>query len=272
MSYKILRKELLAKDCYLFEISARDIAKSYRPGQFVVIRINETSERVPLTIADTTANTITMVFQAVGKTTGQLSKLQVGDSLLDVVGPLGKPEEISLYGKVVLVGGGTGAACILPIAKALKASGNNVEILVGSRTKSLLLLEKELGLIAPVRIATDDGSMGHKGLVTDLLKQLIAQGRPDKVIAIGPPMMMKSVCDTTREYEIPTDVSLNPIMLDATGMCGSCRVEIAGEMRLACIDGPMFDGHKVNFEDLICRLQIYREKEIHAIDHEKCYE
>ncbi|MFH1510691.1 MAG: sulfide/dihydroorotate dehydrogenase-like FAD/NAD-binding protein, partial [Candidatus Woesearchaeota archaeon] len=270
LSQKIVRKEMLAKDCFLYEIDAPGIARKYMPGQFLVIRIDEKGERIPLTIADTSENTITMVFQAVGKSTRQLARLEVGDSILDVVGPLGKPEEVRKYGKVVLVGGGTGAACLLPIAKALRQHGNRLEIILGSRTADLLILEKELGLVASLRIATDDGSKGHKGFVTDLLKQIIAEAKPDKVIAIGPPVMMKAVCEITRG--IPTDVSLNPIMLDATGMCGSCRVEVAGEIRLACIDGPMFDGHKVNFDDLISRLQMYKEKELHAIDHEKCYE
>lgn len=275
MKYEIIRKEELGGENYLIEIATRQIAERYRPGQFVIIRVDEIGERIPLTVADFDAGqgTITLIYQAVGKSTHQLATLNAGDAILDCVGPLGKPSEIKKFGRVICVGGGTGIACIYPLIRALVNIGNEVISIIGSRTASLLILEKEIDeLNFRTCIATDDGSKGHHGFVTDVLSNLLDEyensGGVQQVFAIGPPIMMKAVSDVTRPRRIKTVVSLNTIMLDGTGMCGSCRVFVDGEMKLACIDGPEFDAHKVNFEDLISRLGMFKEKESEAVH---CY-
>lgn len=272
MRHRIIRREDLGGGNYLIDVNAPLVAEKFRPGQFVVIRINEKGERIPLTVADFNPkkSTITLIFQAVGKSTRQLATLNVDDAVVDCVGPLGKPSEIKKFGRVICIGGGTGIACIYPLIKALANAENEVISIIGARTTSLLILENEISAVSTrTCVATDDGSKGHHGFVTDVLKELLNEyansGGVRKVFAIGPPVMMKAVADITRPRHIKTIVSLNSIMLDATGMCGSCRVFIDGEMKLACIDGPEFDAHKVNFEDLVSRLEMFKEKEIEAI-------
>lgn len=275
MKYEIKHKRSLGGDNYLIEILTPQIAERYRTGQFVIIRVDEKGERIPLTVADhdTVHGTITLIYQVVGKSTHQLATLNVGDTILDCVGPLGKPSEISHFGRVICIGGGTGIACIYPLIKALVDAGNDVISIIGVRTASLLILEEEIDrLVSRICVATDDGSKGYHGLVTDVLIKLLNEYENadgvQHVYAIGPPIMMKAVSDITRPRSIKTMVSLNAIMLDGTGMCGSCRVFIDGEMKLTCIDGPEFDGHKVNFEDLMSRLGMFKEKESEAMN---CY-
>ncbi|MEO0132295.1 MAG: sulfide/dihydroorotate dehydrogenase-like FAD/NAD-binding protein [candidate division WOR-3 bacterium] len=263
--FKILSTKALAPNIKCFEFEAPYIAQKAQPGQFVVVRINETGERIPLTIADTKKDqgVVIIVFQEVGKTTKLLGTLKAGDYVLDLLGPLGKPSEIKYYGTVVCIGGGVGTPEIYPIARALKEIGNKVVTIIGARTKELLIMVEEMRSVSDeLYITTDDGSYGTKGLVTDELKRLISQGiKIDKVFAVGPVIMMKAVSETTRPYNIPTVVSLNPIMLDATGMCGVCRVEVGGETKFACVDGPEFDGHQVNFDTLMMRLKTYLKEE-----------
>lgn len=274
MIHKIIDKKELCSGNYLIEVEAPNVAQRFQPGQFVIVRIDEKGERIPLTVADfnTQKGTITLIFQVVGKSTKQLGTLNVGDVVLDCVGPLGNPSEIKKFGRVICVGGGTGIACIYPLIRALADTGNEVISVIGARTTSLLILENEItALGSRTCVATDDGSKGHHGFVTDVLMNLLDEyrnsGGVDRVIAIGPPVMMKAVADITKPRQIKTIVSLNSVMLDGTGMCGSCRVFIDGEMKLACIDGPEFDAHKVNFEDLISRLEMFKEKESEAINY-----
>lgn len=263
--YEIVRREVLAEDSDLFEIYAPEIAKKAKAGQFVIIRINETGERIPLTLADFDAKkgTIALVALRVGKTTHLLSTLKAGDEILDVVGPLGNPTEIDNYGRVICVGGGLGIATIIAICKALKDAGNYVIGIIGARTKNLIIFEDKLrGICNELHISTDDGSYGHRGFVTDVLKKLLDDGDSIDVIwAIGPAIMMKFACKTTESYKIKTIVSLNPIMVDGTGMCGACRVEVDGETRFTCVHGPEFDGHKVDWDLLLSRQQMYLNSE-----------
>ncbi len=263
--YEIVRREVLAEDSDLFEIYAPEIAKKAKAGQFVIIRINETGERIPLTLADFDAKkgTITLVALRVGKTTHLLGTLKAGDEILDVVGPLGNPTEIDNYGRVICVGGGLGIATIITICKALKDAGNYVIGIIGARTKDLLIYEDKLrGICNELHISTDDGSYGHHGFVTDVLKKLLDEGDTIDIIwAIGPAIMMKFVCKTTESYKIKTIVSLNPIMVDGTGMCGACRVEVDGKTKFTCVHGPEFDGHKVNWDLLLSRQQMYLNSE-----------
>jgi ferredoxin--NADP+ reductase len=263
--YKILKKMQLCPIVYLIEVEAPLIARKNKPGQFVVLRVHEKGERIPLTIvnSDEKRGSITLIFQVVGKTTKLLSKLNEGDYIMNIVGPLGKPTEIEHYGTVVLIGGGVGAAEIYPEAKAFKAAGNYVIGIVGARTANLLILENELKQVCDeFYITTDDGSKGHHGFVSDILKQLIDKGvKIDLVYAVGPTIMMKVISNLTKPYGIKTLVSLNPIMLDATGMCGVCRVKVGGEIKLACVDGPEFDGHLVDFDLLMARQRTYLDEE-----------
>ncbi|MBS7658445.1 MAG: sulfide/dihydroorotate dehydrogenase-like FAD/NAD-binding protein [Candidatus Bathyarchaeia archaeon] len=263
--HKILKKVQLCPIVYLMEVEAPLIAKKNKPGQFVVLRIHEKGERIPLTIvnSDEKHGSITLIFQVVGKTTKLLSKLNEGEYILNIAGPLGKPTEIEHYGTVVLIGGGVGAAEIYPEAKAFKAAGNYVIGIVGARTANLLILENELKQVCDeFYIATDDGSKGYHGFVSDVLKQLIDKGvKIDLVYAVGPTIMMKVISNLTKPYGIKTLVSLNPIMLDATGMCGVCRVKVGGEIKFACVDGPEFDGHLVDFDLLMARQRTYLEEE-----------
>ncbi len=263
--HKIVEKRVLAPKVTLHKVFAPEIARARKPGQFVMLRICESGERFPLTIADADpqAGTITIISQEVGKSTALLASLNVGDYILDVAGPLGRPTHIEHFGTAVCVGGGIGIAPLYPIAKALRDCGNRVVSILGARTRELLILEKEMGEVSDeIHICTDDGSYGFKGFVSEKLAQLLAAGASaDIVFAIGPVPMMKAVCSVTAEYGVRTVVSLNPIMVDGTGMCGGCRVSIGGETKFVCVDGPEFDGHQVDFDELMQRQRIYREFE-----------
>ena len=274
MSHKIVAKEQLSQDVFTAEIEAPLIAQARKPGQFVIVSINnEYSERIPLTIADADPQkgTIRLIWQRVGKTTTELADLQQGDEIGNVSGPLGTPTHIENFGTVVCVGGGIGNAPLLPIARALKKAGNKVISILGARTKELLILEDEFAQISDeVIVTTDDGSYGRKALVTEPLKEVCQRERkPDHVFAIGPAIMMKFCCEVTRQLSIPTQVSLNTIMVDGTGMCGGCRVEVGGKPKFVCVDGPEFDGHKVNFDLMMKRLSAYREQEQKAHEQYK---
>lgn len=262
---KIVKKEVIADKIKRISVEAPDVARKALPGQFVVIRVNEEGERIPLTIenADREKGTISLVFLEIGKTTTLLGRLSEGDNLSDLAGPLGKPSEIELYGVCVIVGGGVGSACAFPVARALKETGNYVISIIGAKTKDLVILEEEFRNISDeLHVTTDDGSYGTKGFVTTLLQDLISSGKKiDYVYSVGPVVMMKVLADVTRPHSIKTVVSLNPIMVDATGMCGGCRVEIGGETKFACVDGPEFDAHEVNFDLLMKRQSFYLEEE-----------
>jgi ferredoxin--NADP+ reductase len=251
------------------EIEAPEVARKARAGQFVIVRLTENGERIPLTIADFDGQrgTVTIIFQEVGYTTRQLARLEAGEALLDFVGPLGLPSEVENYGHVVCVGGGVGIAPVYPIARALKQAGNRVTAIIGARTKELLILEEEMRRVSDrLLVATDDGSYGHKGFVTDLVKQVLDEGQPvERLWAVGPMIMMRNVAEVTRPYGVKTIVSLNPIMVDGTGMCGACRVAVGGQTRFACVDGPEFDGHEVDWELAMRRLAMYREEEQRAL-------
>ncbi len=267
---KILRKEVLAPGIKRMDLEAPEIARKARPGQFVVLRIHEQGERIPLTIGDLRPDegVVVIVFQEVGKSTKLLGTLEAGDSILDFIGPLGRPTDIRNFGTVVCVAGGVGTPEIYPVARGLKQAGNYVVSILGFRHGGLRMMEEEMRKVSDELIVmTDDGSYGQKGLVTDALKAVIERGRKvDRVFAVGPVIMMKMVSKLTQPYAIPTVVSLNPIMLDATGMCGACRVEVDGETRLACVDGPEFDGHKVDFDLLMQRLQLYLPEEKQSLE------
>ena len=263
--FKIVHAQFLAPGIKRFVVEAPRIARKQKPGQFVILRIYEEGERIPVTIenSDPERGTISIVVQAAGKTTQLLNSLATGDSILDVVGPLGKPSDIRKYGTVVVVGGGVGTAMAYPTAAALKQAGNRVISIVGARNQELVILEKEMRAVSDaLMITTDDGSYADKGFVTDKLRQIIENGtRIDLVIAVGPIVMMKAVAEMTRKENIHTVVSLNPIMIDGTGMCGGCRVLIDGKSEFACVDGPEFDAHKVDFSVLVQRNAMYREAE-----------
>lgn len=270
--FRIVRATPLAPGVKEFEIEAPRVARKQKPGQFVIIRIHEAGERIPLTIkaSDPDRGTITLVVQAIGKTTSLLNELGAGDAILDVAGPLGKPSEIAVYGRCVVIGGGVGTAIALPTAQALKDAGNRVTAILGARTEELLILENELRAAShEIFMMTDDGSYGGKGLVTDKLQELIAEGNVDYVLAIGPVPMMRAVAETTRPGGIKTIVSLNSVMVDGTGMCGGCRVAVGGESKFACVDGPEFDAHQVDFQVLMQRNSMYREYEQQSLAHFK---
>lgn len=265
---EIVDKRAIAPQTYQILVRAPEIARKRRAGQFVVLRVDEHGERFPLTIvsSDPQQGTIELVFQAVGRSTAQLAAHQIGDEVLDLVGPLGRPTEIAHYGQCVVIGGGYGVAPVVPIATALREAGNHLVGILGARTRELVILEDRLAAVCDrLVVCTDDGSYGRKGFVTDALGELLeADGRPDLVVAIGPTPMMKAVADLTRPYAIKTIVSLNPIMVDGTGMCGGCRVEVGGETRFACVDGPEFDGHLVDFDMLMKRQRMYDNIESEA--------
>lgn len=267
--YRIVKKEDLAPNIKKFEIYAPLIAKKAKPGQFVMIRIDEKGERIPLTLVDasTERGTITIAVLEAGKTTKKLNSMKEGDCLANVAGPLGIPAEIAYYGKVACVGGGVGIACIYPEVKAFKKAGNYVVSILGARTKEGLILKKEIKEFSDeLYVATDDGSEGFRGFVHLLLKKLIEEGKKfDLVVAVGPVPMMKAVAETTKPYGIKTIVSLNPIMVDGTGMCGSCRVEVGGKTKFACVDGPEFDAHQVDFDLLMMRNKRFVEEECLAL-------
>ena len=266
MMSKILFKKQLSKDVFLMRLHAPLIAEERSAGQFIILQVNEDyGERIPLTIADadTKEGSITIIFQVVGKSTTLLSELNEGDDIPTLVGPLGRPTHIENFGTVVCVGGGIGVAPLHPIAQALKNAGNHVITIIGARTKDLIILEEEMKSIADEFIlCTDDGSYGRKALVTEPLKEICERNpKPNMVIAIGPPIMMKFCSETTRPYEVFTQVSLNTIMVDGTGMCGGCRVNVGKEIKFVCVDGPEFDGHKVDFDNMMTRLNSYKEIE-----------
>lgn len=270
---KILYKHQLSQDVFLMRLHAPLIAEERQAGQFIILQTDEDfGERIPLTIADadTAEGSVTIIFQVVGKTTKQLSMMQEGDELAALVGPLGKPTHIENYGRVVCVGGGIGVAPMHPIAQALKKAGNHVTIIIGARTKELIILEEEMKAIADdLIVCTDDGSYGLQALVTAPLKQLCEQEeKPDMVIAIGPTIMMKFCAEATRPYKVFTQVSLNSIMVDGTGMCGGCRVTVDKKIQFVCVDGPEFDGHLVDFDNMMARLNAYKEIER---THYKCF-
>ena len=263
--FRIVEKETLAPTISKYVIEAPFIARKRKAGNFVIIRIEEGGERIPLTVADgdPARGTITLIVQAIGKTTKHLNTKHAGDSILDVVGPLGNPTPIENHGTVACVGGGVGTAELYPIAKALKDSGNAIHTIIGGRSRDLVILEREMEACSDrVYVTTDDGSYGRKGLVTDQLKDLL-DGQPgiDAVYAIGPLPMMKAVSSMTRPYGVKTFVSLNTIMVDGTGMCGGCRVSVEGQMKFACVDGPEFDGHQVDFDELMMRNRTYVDME-----------
>ena len=270
--YRILKKQELSPGILEYDIEAPRVAKKALPGQFIVLRVNEEGERVPLTIADfdREKGIVTILFQVVGASTELLASLQEGDSILDFVGPLGQPSELSDHmGTVVFVGGGIGVAPVYPIARAAHELGNKVISILGAKTKDILIFEERMRAISDeVLITTDDGSYGIKGFVTNAIEELIKRGEKiDQVTAIGPGVMMKSVAEATRPYGIKTIVSLNPIMVDGTGMCGGCRVQVGEETKFACVDGPEFDGHLVDFRGLMARGRMYRTQEAKEKDH-----
>jgi ferredoxin--NADP+ reductase len=264
--HKIISKQQLSENVFVAEIEAPLVAKARKPGQFVIISINnEYSERIPLTIAgaDPEKGTIRLIWQRLGKTTAELADLKQGDEIANVAGPLGLPTHLEKFGTVVCVGGGIGNAPLLPIAKALKEKGNTIISIIGAKNKELLILEQDFKEISDeLIITTDDGSYGRKALVTEPLKEICQRDpKPDQAFAIGPAIMMKFCCIVTKEFEIPTQVSLNTIMVDGTGMCGGCRIEYDNKPKFVCVDGPEFDGHKVNFDLMMKRLNAYKEQE-----------
>lgn len=268
--FEILKRQEMADGTVVLnEISAPKIAKKAKPGQFVILKANETGERIPLTMADTNAKkgTLTVIYQVVGKSTALFKSLQVGDRYQDVIGPLGKPTHLEKLGTVVCVGGGTGVAVIHPITRGLKEIGNQVIAIIGARTKDLLILEDKMKAAShELHVCTDDGSYGHHGFVTDVLKEVLEKEDVKLVVGIGPVPMMKFVNKMTAEYDVKTLVSLNSIMVDGTGMCGCCRVSVGGKTRFACVDGPEFDGHLVDFDELGQRLDAYKQEEQRAYE------
>jgi ferredoxin--NADP+ reductase len=272
--FKIKHAQFIAPGIKRFTVEAPRIARAYQPGQFIILRLYDHGERIPLTIerVDREAGTINLVVQSIGKTTNLLNRLEAGDSILDVVGPLGKPSHISKFGTVVVMGGGVGTAMAYPTTAALKQADNKIISIVGARSKELMILEDEMrGVSDVLMMTTDDGTYGDKGFVTDKLRQLIDNGvKIDLVLAVGPIPMMRAVAEVTRKENIPTVVSLNSIMVDGTGMCGGCRVLIDGKSEFACVDGPEFDAHRVDFDILVKRNNMYREKERQSLEQFQC--
>ncbi len=268
--YRIVKKRVLNPTVTLMEVEAPAVARKAEPGQFIILRVDQEGERIPLTIAafDREKGTVTIIFQIVGGTTEKLNHKEEGDFLQDFVGPLGKATETEGLKRVAVVGGGVGTAIAYPVAKKLHDVGCHVDLIVGFRNKDLVILEDEFKAASTqLIIGTDDGSCGKKALVTDLLREQIEAGaKYDRVIAIGPVIMMKFVCQLTKEYDIPTVVSMNPIMIDGTGMCGGCRLSVGGETKFACVDGPEFDGHKVDFDEAMARGAMYKDFERHAYE------
>ena len=268
--YRIVKKRVLNPTVTLMEVEAPLVARKAEPGQFIILRVDENGERVPLTIADydREKGTVTIIFQIVGATTEKLNHKEEGDYLQDFVGPLGRATETEGLKRVAVIGGGVGTAIAYPVAKKLHDVGCHVDLIVGFRNKDLIILEDEFRAASTnFIIGTDDGSYGKKALVTDLLREQIEAGvKYDRVIAIGPVIMMKFVCQLTKEYGIPTVVSMNPIMIDGTGMCGGCRLTVGGETKFACVDGPEFDGHLVDFDEAMARGAMYKDFERHAYE------
>ncbi|MGI6084938.1 MAG: sulfide/dihydroorotate dehydrogenase-like FAD/NAD-binding protein [Acetivibrionales bacterium] len=272
--FKIVRKEILNFQVKLLEIEAPYVARKAEPGQFIILRVDEDGERIPFTIADFDREngTVTIIFQEVGATTIRLGKMNEGDYLADFVGPLGVASHFEGVKKAAVIGGGLGTAIAYPQAKKLHSMGVSVDVITGFRNKDIIILEKEMAAVSDrLFITTDDGSNGTRGFVSDILKKLLDEGNKyDVVIAIGPPIMMKVVCDVTKPYGVKTIVSLNPIMIDGTGMCGGCRVTVGGETKFACVDGPDFDGHQVDFNELMRRLSMYKDREKVSIERHHC--
>ena len=266
MAHEIVSKKQLSENVFTIEVKAELIASARKPGQFIILGVNtDYGERIPLTIAgaDADKGTIRLIWQRVGKSTSEMADLSVGDSIAYIAGPLGCPTHIEKFGTVVCIGGGIGNAPLLPIAKGMKDAGNKVISILGARTKELIILEDEFGAISDeLIVVTDDGSHGRKALVTEPLSEICSrEEKPDLAVAIGPAIMMKFCCKTTKQFDVPTQVSLNTIMVDGTGMCGGCRVEVGGETKFVCVDGPEFDGHKVNFDLMMKRLSAYKAQE-----------
>lgn len=274
MAYKVVRKEMLNPTVFLMEVEAPLIAKKAEPGQFIILRIDEYGERVPFTINDydREKGTVTIIVQIVGKTTQDLAKIEAGEELLDFAGPLGMPTPLESKHKVAVIGGGLGTAIAYPQAKKLHAMGADVTIITGFRNKDLIILEDECKAVSnKLIVATDDGSNGNQGFVTDMLQKEIDAGEKfDEVIAIGPLVMMKFVCKVTEKYDIPTMVSMNPVMIDGTGMCGGCRIIVDGETKFACVDGPDFDGHKVDWDSAMKRGRMFANYEKQSCDEGHC--
>ncbi len=274
MGYKIVNKKILNPQIFLMDVEAPLVARRAEPGQFIILRIDEYGERVPFTVAnfDREKGIITIIVQIVGKTTKDLSALEAGDELLDFAGPLGQPTPLDGKKKVAVIGGGLGTAIAYPQAKKLKELGAVVHAITGFRDKSMIILEDEMHEVSDeLIITTDDGSNGTKGFVTDRLKELLEAGNSyDEVIAIGPLVMMRAVCNLTKEYNIPTTVSMNPVMIDGTGMCGGCRIIVGGETKFACVDGPDFDGHKIDWDSALNRQQMFKEKENESCKNGHC--
>ncbi len=274
MSYKILKKKELNSQIFLMEIDAPLVARRAEPGQFIILRIDEYGERVPFTIADYDREraTVTIIVQVVGKTTRQLSEMNEGEDILDFAGPLGTPTKLDGLKKVAVIGGGLGTAIAYPQAKKLYSMGADVTVITGFRNEEYIILKDELQKVCNnLIITTDDGSNGVKGFVTDRLKELIDSGEKfDEVIAIGPLVMMRAVCNLTKQYSIPTTVSMNPVMIDGTGMCGGCRVIVDGKTKFACVDGPDFDGHRIDWDMALNRQKMFKEHEKTACDKDNC--
>jgi ferredoxin--NADP+ reductase len=267
--FPILEARSLAPDVRLLRVQAPRVARKQEPGQFVIVRVHDHGERIPLTIAsaDPVAGSITLVVLGIGKTTRLINSLPAGAALLDVVGPLGRPSELGRFGHVVVIGGGVGTAIAWPTARALREAGNRVTAILGARTRELVILEPELRAVShELHVVTDDGSYGERGVATDVLARLLEVGSVERVLAIGPVPMMRAVAERTRPRAIPTIVSLNSVMVDGTGMCGGCRVIVGGESRFACVDGPEFDAHQVDFQVLAQRNACYRESERAALE------
>lgn len=272
--FRIVEKKALNSSMSRMVIEAPFVAKKAKAGQFIILRVNEHGERIPLTIADydREQGTVTIIYQKVGKTTMLLDELKENDALLDFIGPLGKASELEGYHKAAVIGGGAGCAIAYPQAKALHRIGVPVDVIAGFRSKDLIILEEEMGAVSDrLTVMTDDGSNGNKGFVTDALRNSIESGAGyDLVVAIGPIPMMRAVCDLTRDYHIKTIVSMNPIMIDGTGMCGGCRLTVGGKTKFACVDGPDFDGHEVDFDEAMKRLRVYKEEEQKEAREENC--
>lgn len=269
---KIVSKEYLSEKVVKFEVEAPRIAKSRRAGHFVICRVGKLGERIPLTIADSDLEkgTITLVVQNVGRSSGKLCKLEAGDYITDVVGPLGKATEIKKYGTVICAGGGVGVAPLYPIVQAMHEAGNRVIVVLAARTKELIILEEQMRKVSDeVVIMTDDGSYGKKGVVTAGIEEVLQREKVDLCVTIGPAIMMKFVSLLTKKYNVPTYASLNTIMVDGTGMCGACRITVGGETKFVCVDGPEFDAHQVNFDEMLMRMSAFREEEQKALSEEK---
>ncbi len=272
--FNIVRREEMANGTVVLnEIFAPRIAGKAKPGQFVILKASETGERIPLTMADTDPSngTVTVIYQVVGKSTALFKTLAVGEAFQDVIGPLGRPTHLEKLGTVVCVGGGTGVAVLHPITRGLKQIGNRVITIIGARNRELLILEDQMRAVSDeFHVCTDDGSYGHHGFVTDVLREVLEANDVKLAVTIGPVPMMKFCCQLTKEHGVHTLVSLNPIMIDGTGMCGGCRVQVGGTNRFACVDGPEFDGHEVDFEGLMKRLQAYAAVEKDAFEDHRC--